>query len=68
LIAGTTHGEILGVSMVGPHVTEMIAEPSAYMRLEGTVDELATMIHAHPTVSESLYEAAASWLGRGVHH
>ncbi|MGH2316321.1 dihydrolipoyl dehydrogenase [Planococcus sp. SE5232] len=68
LIADTTYGEILGVSMVGPHVTEMIAEPSAYMRLEGTVDELATMIHAHPTVSESLYEAAASWLGRGVHH
>ena len=68
LIADTTYGEILGVSMVGPHVTEMIAEPSAYMRLEGTVDELATMIHAHPTVSESLYEAAASWLGKGVHH
>ncbi|EIM08208.1 dihydrolipoamide dehydrogenase [Planococcus antarcticus DSM 14505] len=68
LIADTTYGEILGVSMVGPHVTEMIAEPSAYMRLEGTVDELASMIHAHPTVSESLYEAAASWLGKGVHH
>lgn len=68
LIADTKYGEILGVSMVGPHVTEMIAEPSAYMRLEGTVDELATMIHAHPTVSESLYEAAASWLGKGVHH
>lgn len=68
LIADTTYGEILGVTMVGPHVTEMIAEPSAYMRLEGTVDELASTIHAHPTVSESLYEAAASWLGKGVHH
>lgn len=68
LIAGTRYGEILGVTMVGPHVTEMIAEPSAYLRLEGTVDELATMIHAHPTVSESLYEAAASWIGKGVHH
>ncbi|MCH4825417.1 dihydrolipoyl dehydrogenase [Planococcus halocryophilus] len=68
LIADTKYGEILGVSMVGPHVTEMIAEPSAYMRLEGSVDELASMIHAHPTVSESLYEAAASWLGKGIHH
>ena len=67
LIADTTHGEILGVSMVGFHVTEMIAEPSAYMRLEGTVDELASMIHAHPTVTETLYEAAATWLGKGVH-
>ncbi|TWT06435.1 dihydrolipoyl dehydrogenase [Planococcus sp. CPCC 101016] len=67
LIADTTHGEILGVSMVGFHVTEMIAEPSAFMRLEGTVDELASMIHAHPTVTETLYEAAATWLGKGVH-
>ncbi|AJD90222.1 dihydrolipoamide dehydrogenase [Jeotgalibacillus malaysiensis] len=68
LIAGTKYGEILGVLMVGPHVTEMIAEPSAFIHLEGTVDELASMIHAHPTITESLYEAAASWTGQGVHH
>jgi dihydrolipoamide dehydrogenase len=68
LIAGTKYGEILGVLMVGPHVTEMIAEPSAFIHLEGTVDELAAMIHAHPTVTESLFEAAASWIGKGVHH
>ncbi|MFL8938330.1 dihydrolipoyl dehydrogenase [Rossellomorea oryzaecorticis] len=68
LIADTTHGEILGVTMVGPHVTEMIGEPSAFIHLEGTVDEMASMIHPHPTVSESIYEAAASWLGKGVHH
>lgn len=68
LIAGTKYGEILGVLMVGPHVTEMIAEPSAFIHLEGTVEELASMIHAHPTISESLYESAASWLGKGVHH
>ncbi|ALS74121.1 acetoin dehydrogenase [Planococcus rifietoensis] len=68
LIAGTQYGEILGVLMVGPHVTEIIAEPSAFIHLEGTVDELASMIHAHPTITESLYEAAASWIGKGVHH
>lgn len=68
LIAGTKYGEILGVLMVGPHVTEMIAEPSAFIHLEGTVDELASMVHAHPTITESLYEAAASWIGKGVHH
>jgi len=67
LIAGTKYGEVLGVLMVGPHVTEMIAEPSAFIHLEGTVEEMASLIHAHPTVSESLYEAAASWLGKGVH-
>lgn len=68
LIASRRHGEILGVLMVGPHVTEMIGEASAFMRLEGTVEELASMIHAHPTVSESVYEAAASWLEKGIHH
>ncbi|CEG22552.1 Dihydrolipoyl dehydrogenase [Planococcus massiliensis] len=68
LIAGTQYGEILGVLMVGTHVTEMIAEPSAFMHLEGTVDELASLIHAHPTISESLHEASISWLEKGVHH
>ncbi|WP_208590018.1 dihydrolipoyl dehydrogenase [Gracilibacillus suaedae] len=68
LIADKKYGEILGVTMVGPHVTEMIGEPMAFMHLEGTVDELATMIHAHPTVSEAIYEVASSWLGKGIHH
>ena len=67
LIADTKYGEILGVTMVGPHVTEMITEPAAFMHLEGTVEEMASMIHPHPTVSETLYEAAASWLGKGIH-
>ncbi|XXM71435.1 dihydrolipoyl dehydrogenase [Lysinibacillus sphaericus] len=67
LIADTKYGEILGVTMVGPHVTEMITEPAAFMHLEGTLEEMATMIHPHPTVSETLYEAAASWLGKGIH-
>ncbi|GAA4712184.1 dihydrolipoyl dehydrogenase [Brevibacillus fulvus] len=57
-------GEILGVTMVGPHVTEMISSASAYMFLEGTVEELAEMIHPHPTVSESLGELAQHILTR----
>jgi len=68
LLADEKYGEILGVTMIGPHVTEMITEPSAFIHLEGTVEELASMIHAHPSISETLYEAAASWLGKGVHH
>lgn len=66
LIADTKYGEILGVTMIGPHVTEMIAEPSAFIHLEGTVDELSSMIHPHPTVTESLYEAAVSWLEKNA--
>nr|WP_153735179.1 dihydrolipoyl dehydrogenase [Aquibacillus halophilus] len=67
IIAGKKYGEILGVTMVGPHVTEMITEPSAFIHLEGTIEELANMIHPHPSVSESLFEAAAVWLGKGMH-
>ncbi|MBG9813669.1 acetoin dehydrogenase [Bacillus endophyticus] len=52
------YGEIIGVTMVGSHVTEMISEASAFMYLEGTVEEVSKMIHPHPAVSESFYEAA----------
>ena len=52
------YGEIIGVTMVGPHVTEMISEASAFMYLEGTVEEVTKMIHPHPTVSEAFYENA----------
>jgi dihydrolipoamide dehydrogenase len=63
LIADEVHGEILGVIMVGPHVTEMIAEAAAFIQLEGTVEELASLIHPHPTLSEGLMEAAQAWRG-----
>jgi dihydrolipoamide dehydrogenase len=62
LIADRKYGEILGVVLVGPHVTEMINEASAYMVLEGTVEEMARMIHPHPTISEIFFEAADLWL------
>ncbi|WP_221568393.1 dihydrolipoyl dehydrogenase [Alkalihalobacillus sp. TS-13] len=53
-------GEIIGVIMAGPHVTEMISEASAFMYLEGTIEEAAKMIHPHPSVSESFFENASS--------
>ncbi|WP_042374812.1 dihydrolipoyl dehydrogenase [Neobacillus jeddahensis] len=52
------YGEIIGVVMVGSHVTEMISEASAFMYLEGTIEEAAKMIHPHPTISETFFEAA----------
>jgi dihydrolipoamide dehydrogenase len=64
LIADETYGDILGVVMVGPHVTEMISEASSLIFLEGTVDELASLIHPHPTLSEGLWEAARNWLAK----
>jgi dihydrolipoamide dehydrogenase len=50
--------ELLGIHMVGPKATELISEAALALRLEATVDEIMTTIHAHPTVSESFHEAA----------
>jgi dihydrolipoamide dehydrogenase len=68
LIADEKYGEILGVIMVGAHVTEMISQVTVFMHLEGTVDEIESMVFPHPTVSESLFESASAWLGLGIHY
>lgn len=67
ILAGAQYGEIIGVHMVGPRVTEMIGEATLAMRLEATVEELVTTIHAHPTVSESIGEAALAVSGQAIH-
>lgn len=71
LIAEDSCDEILGAVMVGPHVTEMISEVSTAIFLEGTVDELASLTHPHPTVSEGIWEVARTWLEKKktfIHH
>ena len=60
------YGEIVGVHMVGPSASELVAQSCLALRLECTVDELITTIHAHPTVSEALREAAAATRGAAV--
>jgi dihydrolipoamide dehydrogenase len=67
LIADAQFGEILGVHIVGPEATEMIAEVTALKTLEATLDELFLTIHAHPTLAEALLEAALAAEGRAVH-
>lgn len=58
LVCDEKYGEILGVHMIGPRVTEMIAEAVSAMHLEGTAMDLAHTIHAHPTLTEAVHEAA----------
>jgi len=58
IVCDEKYGEILGVHMIGPRVTEMIAEAVVAMRLEGTVEDLAFAIHPHPTLTEAVMEAA----------
>jgi dihydrolipoamide dehydrogenase len=62
IVAETKYDEVLGVHIIGPHATELLAEACVAMALETTADELGRVIHAHPTVSESVMEAA-----EGVH-
>lgn len=60
-------GELLGVHMIGPGVTELLAEGVAAKYLEATVTELGAAVHSHPTLSEALKEAALDAMGRVIH-
>ncbi|MDE3201148.1 MAG: dihydrolipoyl dehydrogenase [Acidobacteriota bacterium] len=66
IVADAKYGEILGVHIIGPSATELIAEAIAVMELEGTVDELMFTIHAHPTLSESMLDAYAAVEGMAI--
>jgi dihydrolipoamide dehydrogenase len=66
VIAEAKYGEILGVHILGPQATELIAEAVAVLELEGTVEELMCTIHAHPTLAESLLDAYAAVEGLAI--
>lgn len=61
------YNQILGVHMIGPHVTELIAEATAALGLEATAEDVSHLIHAHPTVSEAVMEAAEAIYGVAIH-
>ena len=61
------YDELLGVHIIGPHATELIAEACVALRLESTTEELFRTIHAHPTLSEALAEAAHAAVGHPIH-
>ncbi|UCC85501.1 MAG: dihydrolipoyl dehydrogenase [Gemmatimonadota bacterium] len=67
IVADAQYGEVLGVQMVGHNVTELIAETGLGRALETTVHEIAATVHAHPTLSETVMEAALAALGRPIH-
>jgi dihydrolipoamide dehydrogenase len=60
IVADAQYGEILGVHIIGPSATELIAEAVTAMELEATVDDLMFTIHAHPTLAEAMLDAAGS--------
>jgi dihydrolipoamide dehydrogenase len=66
-VVDAKHGEILGVHIVGPNATDLLAEPAYAMAMETTIQDIATTVHAHPTLYEAIYEAAAIAAGRAIH-
>lgn len=67
IVADKKYDEVLGVHIIGPRATELIAEAVLALRLECTVEELIKTIHAHPTMSEAVGEAAHAAHGAAIH-
>jgi dihydrolipoamide dehydrogenase len=59
--------KILGVHLIGAHVTELIAGPAALIRQGATAEDLGRTVHPHPTLSEALMEAAHALMGHAIH-
>lgn len=67
IIAGKEYGEILGMHIIGPRATDLIAEGALAISDEMTLDEIIATIHSHPTVTETIRECALDALGRAIH-
>ena len=67
IVADARYGEILGASLVGPEVTELLPELTLAHNAELTAEEVARNVHAHPTLSEALMEAAHGVEGEPIH-
>lgn len=61
------YGELLGIHMVGEHVTELLGELVLARKLEATEEEILAAMHPHPTLSEALMEAAGVAAGKAIH-
>lgn len=67
LVADAETGVLLGAQMIGPHVTDLIAETAVAVQLGLSAHQVAETIHAHPTLAESIQEAAEDILGLAIH-
>jgi len=68
IISEAKYGEILGAHLIGPDVSEMLPELTLAQRMELTTAEIARNVHAHPTLSEVIMEAAEAAEGHSIHH
>lgn len=63
VVSDEKFGEVLGIHIIGPLATEILSEAAAVLKLEGTIDDMMTMVHAHPTVWEAMGDAFSSVRG-----
>jgi dihydrolipoamide dehydrogenase len=67
MVVDGDYGQILGCHIIGPEATELIAEATLAVSSESTVSDLIWAVHAHPTLSEAMKEAALLAKGKGIH-
>ncbi len=67
IVSDRASRKILGAHLIGKSATELVAEAAAYMKMKGTIDDIIDTIHAHPTISEAVAEAARDVDGCTIH-
>ena len=67
VLADARSGKLLGIHILGPRATDLIGEAAAYLNRNAYVEDIAGTMHAHPTVSEALREAALAFQGKAIH-
>jgi dihydrolipoamide dehydrogenase len=67
VISEERYDEVLGIHIVGPRATDLIGEACALLRLESTAEEIARIVHPHPTLTEGYFEAASAVHGQAIH-
>jgi dihydrolipoamide dehydrogenase len=67
VVIDAKYGEVLGAHLIGPNVTELIAEFGLARMLEATAEEIGRNVHPHPTISEGVMEAALAAMGQAIH-
>ena len=66
IVGDAETGEVLGFHILGAHATDLIGEPVLAMNMESVVEELAEAVRPHPTLSETVMEAAMDWSGLAI--
>ena len=67
VVTDTKSGRVLGIHIVGPNASDLISEGALALETVATAEDLALTIHPHPTLGESLMEAAAASVGKAIH-